>query len=90
MKIGDSSLRKKSRYSLIMNNTNTAVHMNAVQLAMFYPEHREALTTWLIDHDGDEGDSFSVDPDGVLCVEPSVPQTFLALAPCDPTMGPGR
>lgn len=54
-------------------------HMTPQQLSVFYPEFSEALDAWYTDSYGDESewdedDSFSIDDDGVLVVEPAIPQ----------------
>lgn len=56
-------------------------NMSPEQFAVFYPEHREALNAWYTDEygderDWDEDDTFSIDDDGTICVEPSFPQDF--------------
>jgi hypothetical protein len=52
-------------------------HMSPRQLEVFYPgEFTEALESWYEDVDeADEDDSFSIDDDGTLVLEPSFPQT---------------
>lgn len=53
-------------------------HMSPAQFAVFYPEHQDALDAWCTDEYGDEvvneDDSFSIDDDGMIVVEPGVHQ----------------
>lgn len=58
------------------------LHMTPTQFSVFHPEHRDALDAWYTDprngdeSEWDEDDSFSIDEDGTIVVEPGVPQDY--------------